>query len=581
MMLSTKKARFRILIMLTVICVLFVWNVPAASQTWAASKNKVAYPVDNVGGKIYFDKSKGEIVDSTKSVRTVEIPEKIDGVAVKRIGKMAFWRRSNLKSVTISNGMTRIDNSAFEGCLYLKRITMPNSITYIGDMAFAGCQSLENVTLPNRITRIEDQVFAECRSLKNITIPDSVTYIGFGAFATCWNLKSITLSNRITKIKPMAFYGNDLESLTVPSSLTNIGSLAFANCDKLKSVIIEDGVKSINSGAFYECDRLKRITIPNSVATIKGGAIGDVARGKRPQIRGYSNTSSAAKYAKRNGFSYINLNAPVAPANAAPPIRLKIYNASATSVALKWSKQPQITQYQVYRSTKENSGYKKIASTKKTNFKNKKLKERQTYYYKVVALQRGGKHISSNTVAKVKVRGNYKKGTAYGPYMTQKERRQVKNAVAKFVNTKTTPDMGSYEKALIAHDYIAKRCYYDWSGQERGIHSAWGTLVKKGGQCTGFARGYKALCDGLGIKCYYVEPSKKNYHVWNLVKVEGKFHNVDTTADAGGGRDNFLTGGNIPSERGKYPKSPKAYDAIVNDHNDLSNELYESGISID
>ena len=46
--------------------------------------------------------------------------------------------------------------------------------------------------------------------------------------------------------------------------------------------------------------------------------------------------------------------------------------------------------YVVYRSTKKNSGYKKIATVKKPTYVQKKLKK-ETYYYKVKAYQNAGK----------------------------------------------------------------------------------------------------------------------------------------------------------------------------------------------
>lgn len=63
--------------------------------------------------------------------------------------------------------------------------------------------------------------------------------------------------------------------------------------------------------------------------------------------------------------------------------------------------------YEIYRSTKKKSGYKKITDTKKTSYKNKKLKSKKKYYYKVRAYRivNGKKYYSSySSVKSVKVK---------------------------------------------------------------------------------------------------------------------------------------------------------------------------------
>ena len=44
----------------------------------------------------------------------------------------------------------------------------------------------------------------------------------------------------------------------------------------------------------------------------------------------------------------------------------------------------------VYRSTKSNKGFKKIGTTTKTTYNDKKVKKGTTYYYKVVAIGTNG-----------------------------------------------------------------------------------------------------------------------------------------------------------------------------------------------
>ena len=130
------------------------------------------------------------------------------------------------------------------------------------------------------------------------------------------------------------------------------------------------------------------------------------------------------------------------------------------------------------------------------------------------------------------VKGKYSKGSVYGPYLSTKELQDVKRAVQGFKLNYIKSGMSDYEKVEAAFQFIRSTCTYAYAGwQYNQANTAWGSLVYGEAQCSGYARGMKALCDAIGIPCYFVHANKKSInpsHQWNQVKIKGKWYILDS-----------------------------------------------------
>ncbi len=176
---------------------------------------------------------------------------------------------------SIPDGVTSINDGAFEDCSGLTSVTIPNSVASIGGVAFALCSGLTNVTIPDSVTRIGDQAFYRCSGLTSLTIPGSVTIIGHAAFQYCSSLTSVTIPDSVTSLGPQAFkYCSGLTCVTIPDSVIRIDDGAFQFCSSLTSVTIPNSVTSIGMFAFEECSGLTSVMIPDSVTSIEVGAFG-------------------------------------------------------------------------------------------------------------------------------------------------------------------------------------------------------------------------------------------------------------------------------------------------------------------
>ncbi len=163
--------------------------------TWTLTKNaddetKYTLTISGTGDMMLYNPIKTPKApwDSVKgSVASIVI-----GDGVTSIGNYAFYKFTNLTSLSIAGTVTSIGDSAFEGCSSLANVTVPASVTSIGECAFYRCESLTSINIPDNVTSIGKYAFLQCTSLESLIIPESVTSIDDGVFNRDTNLTSLT-----------------------------------------------------------------------------------------------------------------------------------------------------------------------------------------------------------------------------------------------------------------------------------------------------------------------------------------------------------------------------------------------------
>ncbi len=227
------------------------------------------------------------ITGYTGSETVIKIPQKIQGLAVVKLGANCF-DSSSLVSVVLPEGITEISDGAFWHCTKLYSVNISSTVRTIGNKAFWQCSSLISVNLPEGIKSIGDYAFNNCHLLESIAFPSTLTSIGRYVFFYCQSLKNIdvALSNTafttfdgvlFTKdMKTIVCYpGAHSEEYSLPSHTSKIGNGAFATCSSLKTVTLHDGVTSIGDYGFFNNTSLETITVPSSVSSIGASAFAD------------------------------------------------------------------------------------------------------------------------------------------------------------------------------------------------------------------------------------------------------------------------------------------------------------------
>lgn len=81
------------------------------------------------------------------------------------------------------------------------------------------------------------------------------------------------------------------------------------------------------------------------------------------------------------------------------PGKVKAVQSGAAKVKVSWSKSPKAVKYNVYRSTKAKSGYRKIKTVTSSSYTDRKVTAGKTYYYKVHAVASSGAYNSADSAA--------------------------------------------------------------------------------------------------------------------------------------------------------------------------------------
>lgn len=115
-----------------------------------------------------------------------------------RLVEGAFSACSNLKSVTLGEGIEEIGNYAFKNCTSLESMKLPHSVARLGKEAFYGDTSLTELSLSPRLKKLEGNTAALCKNLRHFIIPEGVDSLGrWEIWGTDMKLELISLPSTL------------------------------------------------------------------------------------------------------------------------------------------------------------------------------------------------------------------------------------------------------------------------------------------------------------------------------------------------------------------------------------------------
>ena len=344
-------------------------------------------------------------IDLLKNLETVVLPDSLEVIEdyafsgcknltkvyfsdnLKSIGKYAFYK-TGVKQFTIPETLKNIGMYAFYGT-NLKKVYVCENVTEIGANAFGDCDSLKKITFTNAVSYISG-----CDALTKIVYPETKNYL---IAENCPNLQKVIFKN-ITSKNKVKIAAEDVDAFVPGCPKADLGymdeSIARALDDAYATKHIDYAiitptlnkkVPKVESFRYEQRNSTKLLwqSVPNigyyQVYYYNGGKWERIYSGSNTQryitqsgkyrIRAVSYDGEKRVYGK---YSTINVK-----------LMSDVSSFIVDGTTLKWTKDANADDYQIWYSKYPTSEYKKLVTTKNTSYDVSKKLTSGTYYFKV------------------------------------------------------------------------------------------------------------------------------------------------------------------------------------------------------
>ena len=208
--------------------------------------NGVSCQVTEIGNQAFASCRTLTSVSIPRSITTIEASAFVNCFALKSvyISDLKAWCGIQFANAQSSPFYTKRCDLYLNG-EEIKDLVIPSGVTTIEKYAFYNAK-ITSVTISEGVTKIADSAFDNCESLTSVTIAPSVTEIGNSAFQYCRALTAVNISdiaswcnikfndNPVMLAGHLYLNGEEVKNVGVPEGVTSIGN-TFPNCKELTS----------------------------------------------------------------------------------------------------------------------------------------------------------------------------------------------------------------------------------------------------------------------------------------------------------------------------------------------------------
>lgn len=189
---------------------------------------------------------------------------------------------SDLETAVVEEGITGVGSQTFQDFKKLSSVSLPMSCKYLGYSSFRGCSSLKSITLPEGLEKINDYCFGNA-GLVNISFPTSfVSPLSGYTFYGCSYLKNFFVSEEngvysASKDYSILIYNRTTvcvgfgasATIRIPEEIEEIGEYFLNGRTPVNKVDFGDNshLKSIKENAFRYTS-ITRLTLPAGIINI-------------------------------------------------------------------------------------------------------------------------------------------------------------------------------------------------------------------------------------------------------------------------------------------------------------------------
>ncbi len=186
----------------------------------------------------------GDKVFSQSGLTEITLPS-----TLTTTGETVFYGCTSLTSATVN--CTTVPPRIFAECTSLQTVTLTDKVVSIGESAFEGCVSLQSVSSTEGLVSVGPYAFENCKSLTDIRFEATVVDFGYYCFKNCTGLVTFAFTDSVTLIPEGMFFGcTSLSQVSLGDNIESIGNYAFVDCKELGAIFISYKVKHIGLYAF-------------------------------------------------------------------------------------------------------------------------------------------------------------------------------------------------------------------------------------------------------------------------------------------------------------------------------------------
>ena len=126
--------------------------------------------------------------------------------------------------------------------------------------------------------------------------------------------------------------------------------------------------------------------------------------------------------------------------------------------------------------------------------------------------------------------------------MTNEQEEYVDNKVSKLIDKLGIRNSSDFKKVKAIHDWECNNLKYDYNNMK--VNNAYSGLSSGKTMCVGFAEIFYKMALEAGLDVHIVS---NEHHAWNVVKVDGKWYDIDTTYDANANNYDYFLVKEIPN----------------------------------